>query len=257
MRIDIFGMWVESYALSRVSTDILSKTNGSTSVLVVTPNVDHFLRWQRESNFRTLYDKADFRLIDGMPILLLARLLCKGDSQRVTGIDLSIELVKLAAESGIPVAIIGGSQRAITLASENLLKTHPTLQVFFTSSPTSEQLVDSTYIAYVANALSQHKAKVVLLCLGSPKQEQFYFDLLQAHSVTGTYLAVGATIDFLANLKKRAPIIVQKIGLEWIFRLIQEPKRLFRRYFVSGIFILPYLIRALIIFTKNRMRKTA
>jgi N-acetylglucosaminyldiphosphoundecaprenol N-acetyl-beta-D-mannosaminyltransferase len=256
MRIDLFGMWVESFDQSQVCKDILSSASESHPSLVVTPNVDHFLRWQRDLKFRDLYDKAEFRLIDGMPILLLARLLSKEPSERITGVDLSIEVIKGAAVSGIPLAIIGGSQQAMKEACDKVSKTYPALQIFFTSTPTSEELESSTYLDYLTAELGKRKEKIVLLCLGSPKQEQLYFDLLKSQSITGTYLAVGGTIDFLADLKKRAPGVIQRIGMEWFFRFIQEPRRLFRRYFISGLTFLPYLLKALAIPLMNRIRKT-
>jgi N-acetylglucosaminyldiphosphoundecaprenol N-acetyl-beta-D-mannosaminyltransferase len=254
VKIDIFGLWVESYDLSSVASEIVSKAAGSENVLVVTPNVDHFLRWQKDSDFKKLYEQANYRLIDGMPILWLTRLLQKSDSKRITGVDLSLEIIKQANEMQIPLALIGGSEIAMKLARNNLLKSNPSLDIFFSATPSAVELRSSSYLEYLSSKLASRNQKIVLLCLGSPKQEQLYFDLNHINSLTGAFLCVGGTIDFLANLKKRAPVFVQRLGLEWFYRFIQDPFRLFRRYFISGIFIAPYFIRALIqsVFLRRR-----
>lgn len=245
MRVDIFGMWVDSYDLVKVASEITSKAARSQGLMVVTPNVDHFLRWRKSEEFRKLYDNASYRLIDGMPILWLARALNKNESIRITGVDLSLEIISNAVQQRIPIALIGGSELALKLASQNLQITHPNIHIFLAVSPTAKELISQNYLKNLFKDLSVKSQKVVLLCLGSPKQEQLYSDLNAIGPLCGAFLCVGGTIDFLANLKKRAPNFVQKIGFEWLYRFSQEPVRLFSRYFIFGLFIFPYLFRAM------------
>ena len=244
--IDVFGMQIESHDLSEVADDIIRKSAGAEPVMVVTPNVDHFLRWQEDSTFRELYEHADFCLIDGMPILWLAKILSSSKSERITGIDLSLRILEKANKARIPISIIGGTDKAMEAATKKIKIKYPELEIYFTAVPSASELKNPDYVTQLSKSLMIRQQKIVLLCLGSPKQEQLYVDLISNHQITGAYLCVGGTIDFIAELKKRAPKFVQKIGFEWMYRFIQEPFRLFERYFVRDIFIVPYLARALV-----------
>jgi N-acetylglucosaminyldiphosphoundecaprenol N-acetyl-beta-D-mannosaminyltransferase len=255
MKINIFGMWVESFDISAIAKQVTSQAAKGENLMVVTPNVDHFLRWQKNAEFRKLYEMADYRLIDGMPILLLARLLSKGVSERITGVDFSIRVVSEAHALQLPIALIGGSENASQLARNNLLRSFPTLDIFYSATPSTSDLADPVYLTNLSKELARKEQKIVLLCLGSPKQEQLYFNLNSITSLTGAYLCVGGTIDFFANLVKRAPGFIQKLGFEWFYRFMQEPTRLFRRYFVSSFFFLPFLIKAIFQSFSAKFRK--
>ncbi len=244
MPTDIFGLLVDDRSFNVVALEIAHRAQTSDNFAVVTPNVDHFLRWQRDNTFRILYEKADYRLIDGAPILWLARLLGDKLSQRITGVDLSIKVIGLAEQMGIALALVGGSDEAMEMAKANLRKSFPELNIFFTVTPTFEQLTDTNYQEYLALKLSEYDHKVVLLCLGSPKQETLYSQLDERFEISGAYLCVGGTIDFIAKLKRRAPRSLQRLGLEWFYRFTQEPVRLFRRYFCTDVFIVRYFWRA-------------
>ena len=254
MRADVFGMWVESNNLEEVAREIVSKSSNHESVMVVTPNVDHFLRWKSDKNFRYLYKKADYCLIDGMPILWLARLLNESRSERITGIDLSLKVLEYSLKKNVPIAIIGGSPTAMLLAKKNLNEMFPGLNIFLTSTPSPSELTKTEYLESISKELSKEQNKVVLLCLGSPKQEQLYADLSTIAKQSGSFLCVGGTIDFIASTKKRAPIFVQRSGFEWLYRFAQEPKRLFYRYFVAGIKIIPFLLAAILISISRTLR---
>jgi N-acetylglucosaminyldiphosphoundecaprenol N-acetyl-beta-D-mannosaminyltransferase len=245
MKIYLFGMWVESYDIAATAKVVTSQAFKGRNIMVVTPNVDHFLRWQKDVGFKKLYDMADYRLIDGMPILWLARLLSNFPSERITGVDLSLRVIAEAHKLQIPVALIGGSERASLLAKNNLLESYPTLDLFFSATPSASDLINPVYLANLSKDLARKERKIVLLCLGSPKQEKLYYNLNSLTPLTGAYLCVGGTIDFLAHSVRRAPNFIQKLGLEWFYRFMQEPGRLFRRYFVSGIFFLPFLVKAI------------
>jgi exopolysaccharide biosynthesis WecB/TagA/CpsF family protein len=189
--------------------------------LVVTPNVDHFLRWQRKSSFRRVYESASLSLLDGQPLVWLATLGGIRTASRVTGVDLVTEAIARAAERNVPVALIGGAPGVVSQASEKLLARFPALQLILSESPTPSDLSDPAYVERISEVLSQHPKKIVALCLGSPKQELF-FERLSPLSNGGVYMGVGAAIDFLAGHVRRAPLWMQKSGTEWLFRLAIE-----------------------------------
>jgi N-acetylglucosaminyldiphosphoundecaprenol N-acetyl-beta-D-mannosaminyltransferase len=248
----IFGLQIEERRFEDVSTEILVRTQKGDRLMVVTPNVDHFLRWQESEDFRNLYSFSDYCLVDGMPLIWLARILRNIRVQRITGVDLSHHLLSKANEYDLPIAIIGGTAAVLEKASKNIEKTFPSIDLFLTESPSAEELVNEKYLELLSSNLGKRDKKIVLLCLGSPKQETLYLDLNKINSQSGTYLCVGATVDFLAGEKKRAPKLLQSIGLEWAFRFFQEPKRLFRRYFIDNSRVLKYFISALRLRVKTR-----
>jgi N-acetylglucosaminyldiphosphoundecaprenol N-acetyl-beta-D-mannosaminyltransferase len=247
MPTDIFGLIVDDRNIAQVALEIAHRAHASDNFVVVTPNVDHFLRWQRDEDFRRLYDQAEFRLIDGVPVLWLARLMGDKVSERITGVDLSSEVIDLASQMGMALAIIGGTEEVMEIAKANLQRKYPKLDIFFTATPEHEQLSSISYQDFLAQNLGERDRKIVLFCLGSPKQEILYSQLNERHELTGGYLCVGGTIDFIANARRRAPKLLQRIGLEWFYRFAQEPVRLFKRYFCTDIVIVRYLWKACII----------
>jgi N-acetylglucosaminyldiphosphoundecaprenol N-acetyl-beta-D-mannosaminyltransferase len=191
-------------------------------------------------------------MIDGMPILWLAKMLRIGGCERITGVDLSQALIEKAAEKNLSLAVIGGAQNVLDLAARNIREQHPQVDLFFTASPTNSQLMNSTYVAEISKLLAERDKKIVLLCLGSPKQERLYVDLIENSNQKGVFLCIGAAVDFIARVKTRAPKVIQILGFEWLFRFLQEPRRLFRRYFLVNSRILPYLFAALIFWIRRR-----
>jgi N-acetylglucosaminyldiphosphoundecaprenol N-acetyl-beta-D-mannosaminyltransferase len=250
-KIDLFGLSVESWDRTQVTSDLIRLVSSKRSIMVVTPNVDHFLRWQKDNSFRELYALADYRLIDGMPILWLSKLLSAKKSERITGVDLTNSVLVEANNRKFPLAIVGGSPGVMESARENITRIFPQIDLYLTLTPESNELEDPEFLDYLSSSLAKREEKIVLLCLGSPKQEKLYADLVSKHQATGVFLCVGGTIDFLANSKQRAPRLLQKIGFEWLFRFSQEPVRLFHRYFVRDVFIIRFLLRAIFLRIKK------
>jgi N-acetylglucosaminyldiphosphoundecaprenol N-acetyl-beta-D-mannosaminyltransferase len=243
-RSEIFGMSIDWVSMSVAADKVIELAQGPRSHLVVTPNTDHFLRWQDSALFQDIYSSASLVVPDGMPLVWLARLKGITRAQRVTGVDLLGASAALAAESHIPLAIIGGAPGVAQAAAANLCQTYADLKIISTISPTAEELADESFIADLANSLAEFSPKIVALCLGSPKQETFYARI-RSVAGPGVFLAVGAAVDFYAGTISRAPKWIQRLGFEWLYRLALEPKRLWRRYLVEDRKIVLYLARAL------------
>jgi len=237
---DIFGLLVEDRSFNQVVAEVIERTKKAEKLMIVTPNVDHFLRWQNSYDFRNLYSQSDYCLIDGMPLVWLSRILGHSACERITGVDISLELISKANELNWPVAIIGGIPSVLSKACENLSSQFPNIDIFLADSPSPTELADRDYLKKLSAKLAQKEIKVVLICLGSPRQEKLVSDLILNGEMVGSFLCVGATVDFIAGVKRRAPKLVRSVGLEWAFRFIQEPKRLFRRYFIDNSRILKY-----------------
>ncbi len=240
----LYGMPYTPLTLDTATERALSFARAGRPMLVTTPNTDHFLRWQKDLAFRRLYSRSSMSILDGMPLVWIARLLGQ-PAARVTGIDLFSSLCAAAEIDHVPVAIVGGRNGAADRAAAALRSRFPEIEIAYTHEPTDQELTAPDYCHDLADRLKHHSAIIVALCLGSPKQEILFQDLAK-HAPPGVYLGVGAAVDFWSGDVMRAPVFLQRVGLEWLFRLSREPLRLWRRYLVDDLPILGYLVAATI-----------
>ncbi|MGT2425257.1 WecB/TagA/CpsF family glycosyltransferase [Amnibacterium kyonggiense] len=255
--VSLYGMSIDTCSRDEALARVLRWAASPVSRVVVTPNTDHFIRWQRSEPFRELYLGADLTVIDGAPLATLARM--EGISAtRITGVDLFMDAAAAAAQQRLPLALIGGAPGVAEQAARRLTERFPGLDVVFTTSPSEEDLRSEEWLIAVARELRRHPEKIVALCLGSPKQEQLFRDLERVDpGLSGVYLCVGAAVDFAAGTLHRAPVLMQRLGIEWLFRFAVEPRRLFRRYFVDDWAILGYLLRSTLRRMLGRTRTTS
>lgn len=242
---DLQAMSVSMLDRSAVVRRALEWADSPRSRLVVTPNTDHFVRWRRDAVFRELYGRADLRIADGVTLPLLARAAGRPVPPRVTGADLFGDLARECATSGVPLIIIGGRNGVAAEAGRRLIAHYPGLSVAFVAEPSVTDLFSERYLRDLALRLAAHPRKVVALCLGSPKQERLFTDLDRRHAgIGGVFVCVGAAVDFAAGTVARAPAAMRALGLEWLFRLLSEPRRLWRRYVLDDSAMAWYIARA-------------
>ncbi|MFT4262328.1 MAG: WecB/TagA/CpsF family glycosyltransferase [Nocardioides sp.] len=200
--------------------------------LVVPMNVDQILDLERLESTRRVYAAADMILMDGAPVVTLARLLGATRGHRHTGADLLPLVAAESAERGWRVAILGGGPGVAELAAARLAASHPGSVVRAFDFPFVTDVTDSA-LTSVKDELAAFEPAVVFICLGAPKQELWYLgwrDVLPP----AVYVAAGAAVDFAAGTVARAPRWMQRLGAEWLWRLAQEPRRLARRYLLKG-----------------------
>ncbi|MHA7141952.1 WecB/TagA/CpsF family glycosyltransferase [Arthrobacter sp. Sr33] len=213
-------------------TEIGSLVDSKQPHLVVTPNVDQVLDLQESPALRRAYDAASLRLVDGAPLVAVLRLLGARDIHRHTGADLLPLMAEHSADTGWRIAILGGNGDVGRRAAATLMDSYPGSVVHSIPFPYVKD-VSETASSNAVDALAAWKPAVVFICLGSPKQEAF-FSHWRADLPPAVYIGAGAAADFAAGSKRRAPAAVQNLGLEWTWRLIQEPRRLAGRYLVKG-----------------------
>lgn len=192
----------------------------------------------KDERLRAVLVKADLVTADGMSIVWASRLLGQPLKQRVTGIDLFERLIGLAAERGWTVYFLGAREESVRGTVANLSAIHPKLRVagyrngYFNSSESPE----------IAEAIKRSSADVLFVAMGSPAQEYWIATNLKATGVRFA-LGVGGTFDHVSGLARRAPGWMRQSGLEWLFRLICEPRRLWRRYLIGNSVFLWLIIR--------------
>jgi N-acetylglucosaminyldiphosphoundecaprenol N-acetyl-beta-D-mannosaminyltransferase len=196
---------------------------------VVTPNSDHIVRLESDTKLRTVYEHADIVVADGMPLVWASRLLGSPLKERVTGADLMPALCEQAAKRGLRVFLLGAQDGVAKKAQERLEQSYPGLKVVGVYSPPFGFEKDAESNLQIVSLIREAAPDMIFVGLGAPKQEIWIFENYQSFS-HGVFLGIGASIDFIAGQVKRAPLWVQNLGCEWLYRLFQEPKRLARRY---------------------------
>jgi N-acetylglucosaminyldiphosphoundecaprenol N-acetyl-beta-D-mannosaminyltransferase len=182
-------------------------------------------------DFRRIINKADIVTPDGMPIVLMLRILGLKGQKRVYGPTLALRICEAASRFGLPVGFYGGNPRAIKNLVQNLSNRYASLIIAYNYSPPFRPLSaeeDQTAIESINNS----RIKILFVGLGCPKQEYWMFN--HRGKINAVMIGVGAAFDFHAGIKKQAPSWIMAIGLEWLFRLCNEPRRLWRRYLYNN-----------------------
>jgi N-acetylglucosaminyldiphosphoundecaprenol N-acetyl-beta-D-mannosaminyltransferase len=205
--------------------------------LVVTANVDHIANLARSARFRAAYAGAWVATADGAPVYLYARLRGSDVPERVAGADLTASLLdKMVPGSGRPFFVVGSAEAGRRLRQLLIRRGFPRDAIAF-SSPRFGFEDDPDASTVLAGAIRDHGTTHLFFGLGAPKSEIWIHE--HRHLLGDTYaLAVGASLDFHVGLRRRAPVWMRRAGLEWSWRVLTEPRRLFRRYFVESWFAL-------------------
>jgi N-acetylglucosaminyldiphosphoundecaprenol N-acetyl-beta-D-mannosaminyltransferase len=198
---------------------------------VFTPNVDHVVLAEEVPRMRDAYARADLSLVDGMPLLWASRLVGRPLPEKISGSDFVPPLLERAAERGWRVYFLGGAPGVGALAREKLRERLPKLEVVGVDAPRVDVDAPREERDAIVARVRATNPTLVLVALGAPKQE-IWIDLVREQLKPAVLLGVGASLDFVAGTIARAPRWISLAGLEWLFRLSREPRRLWRRYLV-------------------------
>lgn len=195
---------------------------------LVTANVDFLVQSMRDVELHRILVNAHLVLCDGTPLVWASKLFGNPLPERVAGSDLIPLLLQIAAVKKYKVFFLGGAPESTQRAVANLRTTHPELNIVGHYSPPFASLLEMDHDEIVRR-IREAQPDLLLVSFGCPKQEK-WIDMHYHALGVPVSVGVGATIDFLAGTMKRAPRLMQKTGTEWLFRLAQEPRRLFSRY---------------------------
>lgn len=210
--------------------DSLIKENKN--AYVVTPNVDHIVRLEKDQDLQAVYAGASLILADGKPLLWIAKWYGTPIKEKISGSDLFPLLCRMSAEKGYRMFFLGAAQGVAAKAAENLAKRYKGLQVTGTYSPPFGFEKDEQEMAKITHLIKEARPHILIVGLGCPKQELFIFHNKEKLGVPVS-LGLGASLDFEAGNIKRAPKWMSDHGLEWLFRITQDPKRMAKRYLVD------------------------
>ena len=243
-KFDVFGVGVSSIDYDQAIDVIIQAAVNKQPALVDHMPVHGLIDASSDPSLKHKINQFDIVAPDGQPVRwALNRLHQTNLSDRVYGPELMLQLCRQAEQKEIGVYLYGSQPAVLKKLKRNLLRQFPALHIVGSEAPPFRPLTPEEDQATVTR-INQSGAGLIFLGLGCPKQELFAFD--HREKIQGVQLCVGAAFDFHAGTKKMAPPWMQRNGLEWLFRLFSEPKRLWQRYLKTNtIFMVKYLQHAI------------
>lgn len=243
-RVRLGRIFADELTFEEAVDEIVTRAGDGRGGFVVTPNVDHVVLAQEDPSLCEAYDRAALSLVDGMPLLWLSKLLGHPLPEKISGSDLVEPLMARAANEGLRVLLLGARDGIGKRAADRLLERHPALCIAGIESPPLGFENDPVVLAGVLARVRNASPDLVLVALGCPKQERFMAACVDALA-PAVLLGIGATLDFLAGEVRRAPAWMSRAGIEWLYRLAQEPRRMASRYLVRDRAIVPIALEML------------
>jgi exopolysaccharide biosynthesis WecB/TagA/CpsF family protein len=226
-RIHILNIRVDNIS----KKELLEKFN---SGVLITPNVDHLMKLQKDREFYDIYQKADYVTVDSQIVKLALKFLGAPVKEIITGSDFLPSFYNFHKDNeSIKIFLLGAAPGVADKAMGMINQKVGREIVVGAYSPSFGFEKNETECNKILDIINSNPANVLVVGVGAPKQEKWIYKYREQLKGIEIYLAIGATIDFEAGNIKRAPKIFQKLALEWLYRLIKEPKRLWRRYIIE------------------------
>jgi N-acetylglucosaminyldiphosphoundecaprenol N-acetyl-beta-D-mannosaminyltransferase len=195
----------------------------------VVVNVDKLVKASRDAQLRQIINDCALVNVDGMPVVWASRLLGKPLKERVAGVDLFEALMRRAADKGWRVFLLGAREEVVSAVKATYERKYPALVVAgYRNGYWSGEQEEAEVVAQIKDS----RADLLFVAISSPKKEQF-LGRYQADMKIPFAMGVGGTFDVAIGKVRRAPVWMQNCGLEWFYRFLQEPRRMFRRYFID------------------------
>ena len=237
-KVILFGVPIDNLTLEETVDRVESMIREGGTHQHVVVNVDKIVKLQRDPKLRDAILSCDLINADGQPIVWASRLLQNPLKERVTGVDLFDSLIARCGEKGYRPYLLGARPEIVERVAQVLKKRHPSLTIAGYRNgywqPSEE--------AAMVQEIKRTRPEMLFVAMGSPKKELF-LNKWKAELQTPFVMGVGGTFDVVAGLVKRAPHWMQRCGLEWFFRLIQEPRRMWRRYLVEDMAFFGLVVR--------------
>ncbi len=223
-RVDILGIPVDKITEKESLERIIDFINEKKFHLIVTINSENATKALENKIFLDVIKNADLVIPDGIGIIFASKILGDKLPERIPGIDLSYKLLEISNEKGYKIVLIGGKEGVAEGAKENLKKIFPNLNIAMTYNGYFNEDEERK----IVDEIQKIEPDILLVGMGSGKQEIWIWNNREKFKNIGVCIGVGGTLDIWAGKKKRAPKLVQNLGLEWLYRVIIEPKRIFR-----------------------------
>ena len=241
-RIKFMNTEVDNLTMEEALVEIDNLIKQNKNSYVVTPNVDHIVQLEKGGEIVEVYKDADLILTDGKPLIWISKLYKNPIKEKISGSDLFPLLCKMASEKKYKMFFLGAAEGIAAKAAENLKNKYEGLSVVGTYSPPYGFENDEKEIDKIIKMINEVQPHILIVGLGCPKQELFIFHYRNRLNVPIS-LGLGASLDFEAGNIKRAPKWMSNCGLEWLYRIFQDPKRLVKRYLIDDLRIIKLTVK--------------
>lgn len=236
-RIKFMNTDIDNLTMAETLNEIDKLIQKKNCSYVVTPNVDHIVRLEKDEELQKVYKNASLILTDGKPLIWISKWYKTPIKEKISGSDLFPRVCQLAANKNYTMYLLGAAEGVADTAAKNLMKKYPGLNIVGTYSPPFGFEKNKQEMNKIKTQIQDVHPDILIVGLGCPKQEKFMYYHCKELGVPILF-GLGASIDFEAGNIKRAPKWMSNHGLEWLYRFSKEPKRLFKRYFVDDLKII-------------------
>lgn len=236
-RIKFMNTCIDNLTMSETLNEIDKLIQKKNCSYVVTPNVDHIVRLEKDEELQKVYKNASLILTDGKPLIWISKWYKTPIKEKISGSDLFPRVCQLAANKNYTMYLLGAAEGVADTAARNLMKKYPGLNIVGTYSPPFGFEKNEQEMNKIKTQIQEVHPDILIVGLGCPKQEKFMYYHCKELGVPISF-GLGASIDFEAGNIKRAPKWMSNHGLECFYRFSKEPKRLFKRYFVDDLKII-------------------
>ncbi len=222
-KIDILGVWVDKLTMDSALARLTEFLKEDAPHAVYTPNSEIIMRAYRDEKFLSVLNTADMVTPDGIGVVYASRILKDPIAERVGGFDLSVRLIETVSDGSYSLYFFGGKPGVAEQAKAKLREKYPKLRVV----GCSDGYFDAEKEKEIIRDIQEKKPDILFVCLGAPKQEEW---ILKHKNELGArvLMGIGGSLDVYAGVAERAPVGFQKLGLEWLYRLLKQPSRIGR-----------------------------
>ena len=238
-RIEMMGCFIDNLSMAETLQKIDGFIQSGKPHQHVAVNVDKLVKANKDPSLRKIINDCALINVDGMPVVWASRLLGKPLKERVAGIDLYTALIQRAAEKGWRVYLLGASEEVVRSVKAIHEKQSPGLKIAGFRNGYWQPEEEAAVVSSIADS----RPDLLFVAISSPKKERF-LGAYQAHMKIPFAMGVGGSFDVIAGKIKRAPPWMQQCGLEWFYRFLQEPAKMFKRYFVDDLMFFWLLLKA-------------
>lgn len=250
--VDVIGTPVTALSFDQQMTTILSWAKSRLSKIVLVANVHMLVEGVKDSTFATILKRADLVTPDGMPLVWMIKKLTGRNQERVAGMDILLSLCKSAEAENVGVYFFGSTPKTLDTIREKLTVDFPNLPIAGMETLPFAKVFTPEQDQQIVQSINQSGAGIVFVALGCPKQERWMFK--NREHVRSVMIGVGGAFPVYAGLKKWAPRWVRQSGLEWLYRFLQEPRRLWKRYLVTNSHFIWLALKQVLVTKPTHMR---
>ena len=237
---NILGAKVDAVTKTEAIMKIAAFLDEQKPHFITTPNPEIILYAHRHPGYREILNKADLALPDGAGLLFVSRFMKQALPERVSGTDMVPEIAKLAREKHLKIALLGGLDQATIDKAARAMRAWGNEVVYASHGVPKEQWEDKEFHDRIISELRAARPELVFVALGHPKQEQWIDEHQNSLPSVRLFIGCGGALDFIAGAMRRAPAFMRQAGLEWLWRLVREPKRIKRIF--NAVIVFPLTV---------------